>query len=38
MLGNLNVTRNKFESIVDVIQETFNIFLLSETKVDKSFP
>ena len=30
--------RNKSESIADVIQETFDIFLLSETKIDESSP
>ena len=40
MLGHLNVNslRNKFESIADIIQGTFDIFLLSETKIDESFP
>ena len=38
MLGHLNVIRIKFESIVDVIQGTFDIFVLSETKIDESFP
>ena len=40
ILGHLNINslRNKFESIADVIQGTFNIFLLSETKIDESFP
>ena len=28
----------KLESTADVIQGTFNIFLLSETKIDESFP
>ena len=35
---NVNSLRDKFESIADVIQGTFDIFLLSETKIDKSFP
>ena len=40
ILGHLNVTspRNKFKSVADVIQETFDIFLLSETEIDESFP
>ena len=40
MLGHLNVRsfQNKFESIADVIQGTFDIFLLSETKIDEGFP
>ena len=39
ILGHLNINslRNKFESIADVIQGTFDIFLLSETKFDESF-
>ena len=38
MLGHLKVNslRNKFESIADVIQGTFEIFLLLETKIGKS--
>ena len=35
---NVNSLRDKFESIADVIQGTFDIFLLSETKIDESFP
>ena len=31
---NVNSRRNKFESVADVIQGTFDIFLLSETKID----
>ena len=40
ILGHLNINslRNKFESIADVIQGTFDIFLLSATKIDESFP
>ena len=40
MLGHLNIDslRNKFESTADVIQETSDIFVLSETKIDESFP
>ena len=39
MLGHLNINslRNKFESIADVIQGTFDIFLLSESFPDKQF-
>ena len=39
ILGHLNVNslRNKFESVVDVIQGTLGSFLLSETKIDESF-
>ena len=40
ILGHLNINslRNKFESIADVIQGTFVIFLLSESKIDESLP
>ena len=40
MLGHVNGNslRNKFESISDVIQGTFDIFLLSETKIVERFP
>ena len=40
ILGHLNINslRNKFESIAYVMQGTFDIFLLSETKIDESFP
>ena len=40
ILGHLNINslRNKFESIADVFQGTFDIFLLSETKIDESCP
>ena len=40
MLGhpNVNSLGKKFESISDVIQGTFDIFLSSETKIDESFP
>ena len=39
ILGHLNIDspRNKFESMADVIQGTFDIFLFSETKIDESF-
>ena len=39
-LGHLNVnsTRNKFVSIQELIKRTFDIFLISETKIDDSFP
>ena len=30
--------RNKFESISELIEGTFNIFLINETKSDASFP
>ena len=40
MLGhpNINSLRNKFESITGVIQGTFDIFLLSGTKIDEKLP
>ena len=40
MLGHLNINslRNKFESIADVIHGTYDLFLLSETKIDENFP
>ena len=34
---NINSLRSKFESIADVSQEEFDIFILSETERDKSF-
>ena len=34
----VNSLRNKFESVADVIQGTYDIFPLSETKTDESFP
>ena len=39
-LGHLNVNsiRNKIESLADLIYVTFDIFLISETKIDNSFP
>ena len=40
ILGHLNINsfQNIFESIADVIQGTFDIFLLSKTKTGESFP
>ena len=35
---NINSIRNKFESVQEIIQNTFDIFLFSETKIDSSFP
>ena len=35
---NVNSIRNKFVSIEEVIKRTFGIFLISETKIDYSFP
>ena len=39
-LGHLNINsiRNKFESVQEIIRNTFDIFLFSETKIDSSFP
>ena len=38
-LGHLNVNslRNKFESLNELIKDTFGIFLVSESKLDSSF-
>ena len=35
---NVNFIRNKFVSIEELIKSTFDIFLISETKIDDSFP
>ena len=35
---NVNSIRNKFASIQELIKRTFDIFLISETKIDGSFP
>ena len=39
-LGHLiiNSIKNKFESVWELIKDTFDIFLLSESKLDSSFP
>ena len=39
-LGHLNINsiKNKFESVWELIKDTFDIFLLSESKLDSSFP
>ena len=39
-LGHLNVSslRNKFESLNELIKDIFDIFLVSESKLDSSFP
>ena len=34
----LDVNSNKFESFQEVIQNTFDIFLVCETKIDSFFP
>ena len=40
VLGQLKVSsiRNKFEPVQEIIQNTFDIFLVCETKIDSSFP
>ena len=35
---NINLLRNKFESIKSIISPNFDIFLVSGTKLDESFP
>ena len=35
---NINPIRNKFDSLVDIIKENIDILMISETKVDDSFP
>ena len=35
---NLNSIRSKFESVQEIIQNIFDIFLVCETKIDSSFP
>ena len=35
---NDNSIRNKFVTIQELIKRTFDIFLISETKIDDSFP
>ena len=37
-LLNINSTKNKFESVQEIIQNTFDIFFFNETKIDSSFP
>ena len=40
MLGHLNINSipNKFTGIMDLVKENLDIFLISETKIDNSFP
>ena len=40
IMGHLNINslRNKFESIKPIISPNLDIFLVSETKLDESFP
>ena len=35
---NVNSIRSKFESVQEIIQNTFEVFLVSETKIDSFFP
>ena len=35
---NINSIRNKFDSVQEIIQNTFHIFLFTKTKTDSSFP
>ena len=35
---NVNSIRNKFESVQEIVQNTFDIFLVCQTKIDSSFP
>ena len=35
---NINSLRNKFEMLREIVQDKLDIFLVSETKVDPSFP
>ena len=39
-LGHLNINsiKNKFEFVWELIKDTFDIFLVSESKLDSSFP
>ena len=40
ILGHLNINsiKSKFESVWELIKDTFDIFIVSETKLDSSFP
>ena len=35
---NINSIRNKFDSLADIIKDNIDILMISETKVDDSFP
>ena len=35
---NVNAIKNKFDSLVELIKENVDILLISETKIDSSFP
>ena len=34
----MNFLRNKFESVNELVKDTFDMFLLRESKFDSSFP
>ena len=35
---NINSVRNKFDQLVDGIKNNIDVFMISETKIDNSFP
>ena len=35
---NVNSSRNKFDSLNELIEDTFDIFLVGESKLDSRFP
>ena len=35
---NINSIRNKFDSLIEIVKENVDILLISETKIDSSFP
>ena len=35
---NINSVRNKFDSLIEIVKENVDILLISETKIDSSFP
>ena len=37
-LSNINSIRNKFDSLNDILKNNIDVLLLSETKIDSSFP
>ena len=40
VMGHLNINSlpNKFEGIMDIVAKNIDVFLISETKIDYSFP
>ena len=40
LIGHLNINsiRNKFDMLVDLVKDNLDVILLSETKIDASFP